>query len=258
METATISATTPAVISAANNPTLPPPLLSIPDYIQLLIAGVTLFAALVALFAERFWRWIERPKIDVHFDIKDTECYHSTNMHLTTSDGGIISIPSYYIRLRITNTGASTMENAEVVLEKVEPKPDKFMSLNLSWAGFSNPPGDITRTVRIPTKKSRVVDIIEVMEPSQTASIADKMKQGNNFMHERYSLYSNGFRSCSIMPNTLSDIFSAGKYVLHIGVYADNTEPKTIKLSIQYDGSWGAEGVTGMRNKHLKVKLLDS
>lgn len=254
MNTATISATTSAIISATTNPTTPP-LLSIPDYIQLLIAGVTFFTALVALFAERFWRWIERPKIGISFDIKDAECYHPTNMHIATSSG-IVSVPSFYIRLKITNNGASTMDNAEVVLEKVEPKPEKFMSLNLSWAGFNNPTGDITRTVRIPTGKSRVVDVIEVMEPNQTSALASKMTQ--DIMQERYSKYSKGFRSCSIMPNTLSDIFPEGKYVFHIGVYADNTKPKTVKLSIQYDGSWGTDGITGMRNKHLKVKILDS
>jgi len=87
---------------------------------------------------------------------------------------------------------------------------------------------------------------------------SEKLKQSHSSEYKRYLGYSQGFRSCSIKPNTLSDVFPAGKYVFYIGIYADNTDPKTIKLSIHYDGTWGTEGVNGMRNKHLKVKLLDS
>lgn len=227
------------------------------DWIQIIIAIATFLAVLVALFGERLWKKNDKPKIDVYFDPKDPECYHLTNMHIQQSGQIIESIPTYYIRLKIVNSGVATMENTEVVLEGIDPKPDRFMSLNLSWAGFNVPPNDIKREVRIPHKQSRVVDVIEIMEPSQTAALATRLGSKNDSDTDRYMAYSKGFRSCSIKPNTLSDILPAGKYILHIGVYADNTEPRTIRLSVDYDGSWGTEGITGMRNKHLKVKLLD-
>lgn len=243
---------------------IPAQVLTPSDWIQIAIAIatflaviVTFLAVIVALFAERLWRKKDRPKIDVYFDSKDPECYHLTNMHIV-QDGRIIeSIPTYYIRLKVSNSGVATMENTEVVLESVEPKPERFMSLNLSWAGFNLPPNDIKREVRIPHKQSRIVDVIEVMEPSQTEALANRLSSANDTDADRYKAYSKGFRSCSIKPNTLSDIFPAGKYILHIGVYADNTEPKTIRLSVNYDGSWGTEGIEGMRSKHLKVRLLD-
>lgn len=227
------------------------------DYIQMVIAFVTFLAVLVALFGERLWKWKDRPQIDVYFGRSDPECYHLTNMHVIQNGVIIGVIPTYYIRLKVSNSGASTLENTEVVLEKVEPQPDRFMSLNLSWAGFNVPPNDIQRTVRIPRKQSRIVDIIEVMEPSKTLSFAEKLSVQKDSDTERYKSYSNGFRSCSIKPNTLSDIFLAGKYIFHLGIYADNTEPRFVSLSIKYDGSFGNEGVKGMRSKHLKVSLLD-
>lgn len=225
------------------------------DFIQIVIAFATFLAVIVALFGERLWRWKDRPQTKVYFSSSNPECYHLTDIHIIQNGVIIEAIPTYYIRLKVSNNGVSTLENTEVVLEKVEPQPDRFMSLNLSWAGFNVPPNDIQRTVRIPRKQSRTVDIIEVMEPSQTSSFADKLATRNDSDTERYKAYSKGFRSCSIKPNTLSDIFPAGEYMFHLGIYADNTEPKFVKLSIKYDGGFGSEGINGMRNRHLKVKL---
>lgn len=230
----------------------------ISDYIQLGIAGATLIAVFVALFANRFWEWLDRPNISVCFDDNNTENYHRTSMELRNGAGQLIeSIPVYYIRLKITNSGKRTAENTEVVLEKVEPQPNVFMSLNLSWAGQAADETGIARTVRIPQKQSRIIDVIEIMEPSQTLDFVKNKLSNNDSSKKRYEGYSKGFRTCSIKPNTFSDIFSSGDYIFHIGIYADNTEPKLVKLSIKYDGEWGTEGIDGMKNKHLKVKLIN-
>lgn len=233
------------------------PALTFGDWVQVSISVATFLAVLVALFGERLWRRKDRPKIKVYFDSKDSECYHRTDMHIHQNGRIIESIPTYYIRLKVVNDGISTMENTEVVLERITPKPDMFMSLNLSWAGFNLPPNDIKREVRIPHKQSRIVDVIEVMEPNQTEALANRLSSVNDTDTDRYKAYSKGFRCCSIKPNTLSDILPAGKYVLDIGIYADNTEPVTVRLSVDYEGKWGTEGINGMRNKYLKVKLLE-
>ncbi len=230
-----------------------------PDHIQIIIAIATFAAVIVALFGNRFWEWLDRPHITVYFDDSDTENYHQTSMELRNGAGQLIeSIPTYYVRLKITNLGRRTLENAEVVLEKVEPQPVVFMSLNLSWAGQVADETGISRRVRIPHKQSRIVDIIEVMEPTQIAEFAKNKLSENDPSKVRFYKYSKGFRSCSIKPNTLSDIFDSGDYVFHIGIYADNTEPKLIKISIKYDSGWGTEGIDGMRKNHLRIKLLDN
>lgn len=226
------------------------------DKIQLAIASVTFLAVLVALFGERIWKWKDRPRISISFKNNDSECYHLTDMHILQNGRIIEAIPSYYIRIRVTNTGRATLENTEVVLEDVKPKPDKFMSLNLSWAGFIQAQNDIKRTIRIPRGQTRILDVIEVMEPSQTKALADRLLASNDTDANRYKSYSEGFRCCSIKPNTLSDVFPAGEYIFQLGVYADDVKPKFFKLSIKYQGMWGAEGIKGMRKKYLRVRLL--
>ncbi|OGJ16390.1 MAG: hypothetical protein A2632_02850 [Candidatus Pacebacteria bacterium RIFCSPHIGHO2_01_FULL_46_16] len=224
------------------------------DFIQLIIAVITLLAVLVALFGNRLWKWFDRPKIIVDFDDNNPEFFHQTEMHIHQNGQIIKSVPTYYIRLKVTNAGKDTLENAEVVLEKVIPQQEKFMSLNLSWAGFISASNDITRTVRIPRKQSRIIDVIEVMKPQETKELAMNLNQ-NDTDKKRYEAYSKGFRCCSIKPNTLSDIFSNGNYVFHFGVYADNAEPKNFKLSIKYNGNWNSNN-RKMANKNLRIKLL--
>lgn len=239
------------------------------DKIQTLIVIGTfssvVFATLVKDFASKYR---SRPRIKVEFNDEDSNYYHMTLMRYGLEDktGKKVSIeyfPSYYIRLNVKNVGEKTMNNVEVVLEDVEPRPEKFMSLNLSWAGFIVPtttPGDIQRIVRIPQKQSRVVDVIEVTEPNQTKAFYDRLKQEGEWNEEglrRLEKLVSGFRSCTIKPNTLSDIFLADKYIFHLGIYADDTQPKFIKLNIDYSGIWGTEGIKGMRSKQLKVELLD-
>lgn len=233
-------------------------IMSISDFIQLIIACVTFIAVIVALFANRFWEWLDRPHISVYFNDENTENYHQTSMELRNGAGQLIeSIPTYYVRLKITNLGKRTLENTEVILEKVEPQPNVFMSLNLSWAGQVADGTGIARIVRIPQEQSRIIDVLEVMEPTQTLNFIKNLSN-NDPSIKRYEKYSKGFRSCSIRPNTLSDIFTAGTYIFHLGIYADNTEPKLVKLSIKYDGNWGTQGIKGMRKKHLRIKLVDN
>ena len=129
-------------------------------------------------------------------------------MHINQGGAIINSIPTYYIRLKIVNNGKKTLENVEVVVENVEPKPDKFMSLNLSWAGFIVPiPNDIQRATRLPQKQARIVDFIEVMKPESTRELASRLSGAQDTDAERYGRYAEGFRICTIKPNTLSDIY---------------------------------------------------
>lgn len=237
--------------------------LNIGDKIQsLIVIGTFSSVFFVTVIKDNASKHRNRPRIKVEFNDQDSNYYHQTIMMYGA--GGLIEyFPSYYIRLNVENVGKKTMRNVEVVLEDIEPRPEKFMSLNLSWAGFivsTRMPGDIKRRVHIPQEQSRVVDVIEVTEPEQTKGFLRKLEReirGSDEEKERLKKLSKGFRSCSIKPNTLSDISPVGKYTFHLGIYADNTEPKFIKLFIEYAGIWGTEGIEGMRSKYLKVKLLD-
>ena len=221
------------------------------QYIQIFIALVTLFAALVALFQEKFWNWWNRPQIKVFFDDNSFNCYHKTVQRILFSNGTtrqMFTLPTYYIRLKVLNEGKSTSKNVEVVLEKSNPLTERFIPLNLSWSSQVPDATGISRTVSIPPGQSREVDIIEVTEPIQTIE-ASKILD-----NERFTEYSKGFRCCSIKPTSLSDIFPKGKYTFYIGIYGENVKPKYIDLSINYDGKWD-EDTKVMKRQHLKVKF---
>ncbi len=241
---ATISATSSAIHNTK---------LSASDKIQIFIAGTTLFAALVALFKDWVWRKINRPILEVVFDDKDSECFH-----LTKQDAFESFIPTYYIRLKVKNTGKNTMENVEAVLEKVTPKPSIFISLNLSWSLFNDPSG-VMKSVRIPYKQTRPLDVIEVMQPEalgRETAVLEMDPSSPKTVKERYEKYlSSGFRTCTVKPHTLSDVFDKGDYIFYVGIYADNTDPLYLKLSIKYDGGW-TDNTEEMRKNHLKIKVI--
>lgn len=226
--------------------------------IQLLIAIATFLAVIVALFDEWFWMIIEKPKIEVFFNNKQPNFYHQTNqtipIEITKDVFELHLLPAYYVRLGIKNNGVRTLENTEVVLERVYPRQTSFIPLNLSWSSQVPDLTGISRTVSIAQGQSRIVDIAEFTEPIKTLEIANKKK---GIDQERYKKYSKGFRCCSIKPHSFSDIFPYGNYIFEIGIYADNVKPKYIKLSIKYDGKWEKNKTEVMRNKHLVVKFIN-
>jgi hypothetical protein len=45
------------------------------DWIQSILALFTFLAVLVALFGERFWKWLDRPRLQIEFDKDSERCY---------------------------------------------------------------------------------------------------------------------------------------------------------------------------------------
>lgn len=228
--------------------------LKIEDKIQTLIVIGTFSSVVFAtLVKDKASQYRSRPIIGVEFDDRDPNHYHLTDMHVNQGGAIITSIPTYYIRLKIVNNGKKTLENVEVVVENVEPKPDRFMSLNLSWAGFIVPiPNDIQRTTRLPQKQARIVDLIEVMKPEPTRDLASRLTGAQDTDAKRYWRYAEGFRTCTIKPNTLSDVYPSGQHIFHLGIYADNAEPKFVRISVLYDKNW-TDDIEEMRSRHLKI-----
>lgn len=229
------------------------------ELIELFVVEGTFFAVIFSLIIKNdASKYRKRPIIDVKFKPELPDYYHMTNMHVIQNGVIIASLPTYYIRLKIGNAGKEPLSNVEVVLEEVLPRPKNFMSLNLSWSGFNVPANDIKRVTNISQGQYRQVDVIEVIQPKSTTSLSKMLKKLNNTDAPRYEAYSKGFRSCTIKPNSLSDIYKFGGYVLYLKIYAYNAKPKLIYIRVDYDGKWDAKtNLNEMREKHLRVKLLD-
>ncbi|OGE35053.1 hypothetical protein A3E66_04510 [Candidatus Daviesbacteria bacterium RIFCSPHIGHO2_12_FULL_37_16] len=228
------------------------------EFIEFLVA---LYASLAIIYSlvikDDASKYRNRPIINTQFDQKVPDHFHLTNMNVTDLRSGniIASLPTFYARLKIGNEGTEALENVEVILEDVEPRPKKFMALNLSWAGYQVQ-NDIKREVRLSQGQYRPVDLIEVIDPKRAKDFAEFLRQIKNTDFERYDAYSKGFRTCTIKPTSYSDIFDAGSYIFSIGIYADNAEPRRIKVKVSYDGEWIDDDKI-MRERHLTVKLFD-
>jgi hypothetical protein len=234
--------------------------LELDKLIQFLIVEGTFFAVIYSvLIRDNSSQYRGRPKIGVRFDDSKSHCYHKTTLYDSTPtwNGAIINSPltTYYISAEVVNEGQTMLENVEVILQKVEsdkPLTNPFLPLNLNWSFKGE------SIVIPPHGASRLINVIEVREPGGTGELLAKLRAGGGGQDwDRYLELSRGFRSCSVKPNTLSDIFPKGKYTFHLVVTASNAEPKPIKMLITYDGKWDkSTPIEDMRRTHLKIKLL--
>lgn len=235
--------------------------LELDKLIQFLIVEGTFFAVIYSvLIKDNASKYRKRPIIGFRFSDNKSHYYHQTILYDTTptwSNKNINgSLPTYFISAEVINKGKTMLENVEVVLQKVEsekPLTRPFLPLNLNWS-FKG------ETLGIPPYgMSRLINIIEVREPNEAKKILTELiTNGSGPDENRYLELSKGFRSCTVKPNTLSDIFPTGKYTFYLVVTASNAEPKSIKMEIEYNGKWDkSTSINDMRSTHLKVKLIE-
>lgn len=107
------------------------------DNIQLLIALATFLAVLVALFAERFWKWLERPKIKIEFAKNSERCFRwALVQSCNIQDEGVKqNVKKYYFRLKITNNGGTAYKlRVRADIESVDGKEaERFEPSTLGW-----------------------------------------------------------------------------------------------------------------------------
>lgn len=233
--------------------------LSTIELIELLVVEGTFFAVIFSLIIKNdASENRKQPVIGVKFKPKLPDYYYKTDMHIIQGGVIIASIPTYYVRLKIGNIGKKPLKNVEVVLEEVLPRPDNFMSLNLSWSGYKVPPNDVKRRVNISPGQYRALDVIEAPQSELAINLSRELKKRSDVDAPRYGAYGKGFRSCSIKPTSLSDVYKFGGYVLYLKIYADNAEPKLVYMRVDYNGKWKPNtSLKKMREKHLRVELWE-
>lgn len=113
------------------------PELSLSDKIQAIMTFFTFCAVLVALFGERFWRWIERPKIKVSFDKNSDRCFRWADVPLCNiqDEGKKLNVRKYYFRLKITNFGnvATNLRVRADIKDKNGKEVERFEPSTLQW-----------------------------------------------------------------------------------------------------------------------------
>lgn len=110
--------------------------LTIADRIQAGIASATFLAVLVALFEERFWRWVERPRIEISFNRNSDRCFRwATVQQDNVQDDGLhMNVRRQYFRLKVKNNGGLARNlriRVDVFMKNQEIK--RFEPSTLRW-----------------------------------------------------------------------------------------------------------------------------
>jgi len=88
----------------------------------------TLFLAFVALFKDTVLMWIQKPKIDIEFELRPPDCFKSQvvilqqKLILQQKEIERIEFYLFYYRLRIINKGKSPAKYVEVAIRDIKKK----------------------------------------------------------------------------------------------------------------------------------------
>lgn len=143
--------------------------------IETVTAIGTLGAVLVALFAT-FWpnitRWWNRPKLMFEFDNNEPFCRKISNI-LDPKTGKISRLNSYYVRLRVKNTGHSIARDCKGKLVVIVHKDlgslrQDFDPVVLRWVGNYNSSG----VLDINSQEYEYLDVFSANENSDRFHIA--------------------------------------------------------------------------------------
>lgn len=97
----------------------------------------TFLAVIVALFAERFWKWKDRPKIKIDFDKSSDRCFRWAMVPLCNiqDEGQRKDVKKYYFRLKVTNDGDAAIKLRVRVDIKDETgrEIERFEPSTLQW-----------------------------------------------------------------------------------------------------------------------------
>lgn len=162
------------------------PKVSISDWMQIGMTFFTFLAVFVALFGERFWKWIEKPKIRIDFNKNSDRCFRWAMVPLCNiqDEGQRTDVKKYYFRLKVTNDGGT----ARKLRVRVDIKDEKgreierFEPSTLQWInrkeetdllkGESEYVNFLSQVVNSPEIKNRLT--IEVFDTSSRGIAWDK------------------------------------------------------------------------------------
>lgn len=107
------------------------------NLIQSVLAALTFVAVLVAMFGQRFWNWVSRPKLEIEFDRGSERCFRWATVESCNvqDEGQFANVRKYYFRLRVHN-GGGTVRNlrARVDVLDLKGRPvERFEPARLNW-----------------------------------------------------------------------------------------------------------------------------
>lgn len=217
----------------------------------------TLAVAAIAIFHDLLFTWFRRPKLHVSIRPDPPDCMmllfgqarqEGDKLYVTT-------VPVYYLRIRVDNTGKRKAENVQIKLLGITRKHldgsyvvvDEFPPMNLAWA-----------------QKHRVVlpaiyphtyehcDLAHVFRPSDRTNIPFEDREWDGVDPSRTILSVDTAEKSYSLPHLLQ----AGQYHLRIMLSSDNTAPIQGTIEIALSGQW-YDDAGEMRRKGVAACLAE-
>jgi hypothetical protein len=220
-----------------------------------IIAVVTAIIAVVIARRQDKWRR-ERyhPTLGVTANIAPPDCLKIPMQLVNKQTGQLIDeAASYYLRVKITNTGTEAAKNVEVYaksLYQVQGETRElirtFPPMTLVWSNRA----DLTYLPILVPQTDRYCDIAYIIEPSKR-QIFGPAELPPFSLPTNYTALSFDLK---IKPLTRGYILPPGTYSLEIEVSAENAEAIRKNLRIELDGRW-EDSESTMLGERVKMRL---
>lgn len=229
---------------------------------QWFTGGATLFLAFVALFKDTVLLCIQKPKIDIEFELRPPDCFKSELFHWKKNQDGINVITDkskmFYYRLRIINNGKSAARNVEVTIRDIRKKKgnnfdriDFPLDDNLDWFSSSLILGrpSIMYYSFISPNTFKHCELGHILDPSKRNLVSF---EDNKLFEKDETIFS--FNVITRYHSSYH-LIEPGTYRLKVIVAGENFKALEKEYELEVTGKW-SEKEDKMLNDELKLKEI--
>lgn len=174
---------------------------------------VALLLGVIGIFQDNLRKLFFKPKINAVVNPGPPDCQ---KINLTSSDGRFIT-PSYYLRIKVENSGNYRLEDVEAMVIGIQEKgidgeykkKKDFLPINLLWSHHH-----CVTTDKIQPKAFKHLDLGPIANP------------GGGKTAFRFELF--------VQPNNLSGFLDPGDYIIEIMFLANNHKPVHKKYKFEF------------------------
>ncbi len=210
-------------------------------------------AVFVALFAERLWKWVERPKLTLGRAPAQLGVHKTEASFKRALDGARGTVPCYYCHLEIANEGLGAARDVEVFLsgvyrfrEGIWVVEERFIPEWLLWVTIRNVAGTGIYLPTLPPNARRYVDLAHVHQPGTRGLFRGETRRDAQEDRTLLSL------DVAVTYLRAGHLLDPGRYKLTLEVAAANAAPRAFEVEIEHSGDW-LEREDEMRERGLII-----
>jgi hypothetical protein len=213
--------------------------------------ATAIIAVVIALYQEKWRRARYHPTLEVIANIAPPDCLKIPMRFLNTQTGQNDEAVSYFLRIKVKNTGTEAARNVEIyakALVRVQGTArvsiPEFPPMNLVWSNSHH-----TYFPLLTPDTERLCDIAHIIDPEKRNAVPYEEPPFPLSSHQTALSF-----DLNIKPLTRAYILGPGIYSLAIEVSAENAEAIRQNLTIELDGRW-SESENTMLGQLVKMRL---